>query len=383
MSSVAALRRALAGVPAYLVGGTVRDLLLGRERADIDIALEGDVVTAAQRLGREVKVHERFGTATVRVNGQTVDLAATRAESYRSPGALPDVRPAALAEDLARRDFTLNAMAVPLAGDLQLIDPHRGAEDLQAARLRVLHPASFVDDPTRALRAGRYAARLGFTLEDETERLLRAAELGTVSEERIEAELRRLAGEGDPLAPLRLLVEWGLVSADVSLAGVAVGVLEQHGWSELADRGSVLLQAGAVTAGRFRARSPLAGARELAAAWPEVPSLLTSDARGRTGVELVLARALGAEWLDRYVDEWRHVRLQVGGNDLLAAGVPEGPAVGRGLAAALERKLDGEVSGREEELAAALEERLAREDQRLSEGSSSGPDTPLLPPGLH
>jgi tRNA nucleotidyltransferase (CCA-adding enzyme) len=302
-----------------------------------------------------VKVHERFGTATVELDGASVDLAATRAEAYPYPGSLPVVRPAALADDLGRRDFTINAMAVPLAGDPELIDPHGGVGDLRSARIRVLHPGSFVDDPTRALRAARYAARLGFSLDDETDRLVRAADLESVSAERVEAEFGKLAAEPDPIAVLRMLVGWGLVEADVDLAAVALEILERGEWRELSDRGAALIESAGIRAGRFAAGSASAAARSLAAVADGRASGLASLARGRSGLELVVARALGAEWLDRYVAEWRHVRLEIAGDDLLAAGVPEGPAVGRGLAAALEKKLDGAIAGREAELSTALE----------------------------
>ena len=153
--------------------------------------------------------HERFGTATVRVGDLVVDLARSRAEAYEHPGALPAVTPAPIAEDLARRDFTINAMALPLTGEAELIDPHGGLDDLRAGRLRVLHEGSFVDDPTRALRAARYAARFGFGLEPRTEELLRAADLSTVSDDRVQAELRRIAAEDDPAAALALILAWG------------------------------------------------------------------------------------------------------------------------------------------------------------------------------
>ena len=178
-------------------------------------------------------------------------------------------------------------------------------------------------------------------------------DLGAVSRERIEAELRRLATEPEPIEALRLLVGWQLIEADPDLAGDALSALERDSFSELADRGSVLLVAAGVKAGRFEAPS-LDPARGLAGAGPGHPSALTELARGRTGTELVIARALGAEWLDDYVSTWRHVRLEIGGGDLLAAGVAEGPALGHGLREALRAKLDGEVEGREQELAAAL-----------------------------
>src|SRR3954471_4644210 len=115
------VREAAAGTPVYLVGGAVRDLLLGRERSDLDLVVEGDAAALGRKLGGEVRAHERFATATAVLDGLEVDLATARSETYPHPGALPEVRPAAIAEDLARRDFTVNAMAIPLVGDPELI----------------------------------------------------------------------------------------------------------------------------------------------------------------------------------------------------------------------------------------------------------------------
>jgi tRNA nucleotidyltransferase (CCA-adding enzyme) len=299
-------------------------------------------------------VHERFGTATARVGETQLDLAATRAESYERPGALPDVRPAGISDDLARRDFTVNAMAVPLTGDWALLDPHHGLADLSARVLRVLHERSFVDDPTRALRAARYAARLTLRIDPETDAWLRAADLETISAERVEAELRRLAAEPDPTAALSLLVEWGLAEANVELAGGALDVLRQSEWEGVADPATAFLAAGSVRAGRFGPMEGSDGGRTLASVDESRPSALVAAARGRTGVELAIARALGAEWLDRYVTEWRFVRLEIDGDDLMKAGIDEGPGIGRGLSAALAAKLDGQMDGREQELAAAM-----------------------------
>jgi tRNA nucleotidyltransferase (CCA-adding enzyme) len=359
LPAIAEVRAAAGALPLFLVGGAVRDLILGLGRVDLDIAVEvapADVAAFARRLDPAAGVHERFGTATADVAGTTVDLAATRTERYEQPGALPSVRPASLADDLARRDFTINAMALSLTGEPRLVDPYGGLADLRAGRLRALHERSFVDDPTRALRAARYASRLDLVLDPETESALRAADLATVSAERVEAELRRLAREPDPIRGLRLLFKWGLVEADVDLARAALEVRDRPGWLELADAAAVLLAGGTVKAGRYRAPGAIGTARELAAVDSSLPpSELVAKARGRSGVELVVARALGATWLDRYVAEWRAVRLEIDGRDLLNAGVPEGPGVGRGLAAALAAKLDGRVEGREQELAAALE----------------------------
>lgn len=340
-----------ASVPVYLVGGAVRDLLRGHPRADIDVAVVGDPAALARDLGAATLAsHDRFGTAKARLDGHEIDIARAREESYPHPGALPVVAPAATIEaDLARRDFAINAMAVPLGEAPRLIDPHGGRGDLERGLLRVLHPASFADDPTRALRAARYAARFGFRLDEETERLLRRADLGTVSADRRRAELTRLAAEATAPRGFELLAEWGLIeprAGGVELARAVGELLEREPWADLAPRPEVVLAA---------ALGPSGGEEALAAADPGRPSEAVALARGRDPVELALARALGAEWLDRYVEEWRAVRLEIDGADLLAAGVPQGPALGRGLAAALRRRLDGEVSGREEELAAALE----------------------------
>ncbi len=343
------LREAAAGTRAHLVGGAVRDLLLGRERTDIDVAVEGDVRRLAERLGGETRTHERFATATVRLDGVVVDLAATRSETYAHPGALPEVEPASLADDLARRDFTVNAMALPLVGDPQLIDPHGGLGDLERGELRVLHPGSLRDDPTRALRAARYAARYGFTLEAETAKLIRAANLSTVSTDRIEAELRKLAAEPDARRGFELLGEWGLLEIGpdaAELTDAVAAILGAEPWAGIATREEAVL---AAALGRG-----VREARELVTVEPATPSEGVELARGRSGVELVLARAMGARWLDAYVSEWRHVRLDIDGNDLIAEGIEPGPAVGRGLAEALRAKLDGEIAGADEELRAAL-----------------------------
>jgi tRNA nucleotidyltransferase (CCA-adding enzyme) len=343
------VREAAGGVPIYLVGGAVRDLLLGRERTDLDIAVEGDAVELGKRLGGEIRAHERFATATAVLDGLELDLATARSETYPRPGALPEVRPATLPEDLARRDFTVNAMAVPLLAAPELMDPHGGAPDLERGLLRVLHERSFVDDPTRSLRAARYAARYGFSVEPDTERLLRTADLNTVSSERVEAELRKLAAEPEAREGFELLDEWGLVALEAGAPELIDAVSELAGsepWRSAVRRGDAVLAA-ALARG-------LESARELAASEPQLPSQAVARARGHDAVTLALARGLGAEWLDRYVSEWRGVRLEIDGGDLLEAGIPEGPAIGRGLAAALRAKLDGEIADRDEELRVAL-----------------------------
>jgi tRNA nucleotidyltransferase (CCA-adding enzyme) len=171
------LLSALEGLPpTYLVGGAVRDQLRGAAPVDLDFAVEGDAAeaaaTVAARLDGKVLEHDRFGTAGVRVGDADLHFATSRRERYPAPGALPEVEPAPIEEDLARRDFTVNAMAIALPGE-RLLDPHGGRPDLDARVIRVLHDKSFLDDPTRLLRALRYEARLGGRLDEHTEELAR------------------------------------------------------------------------------------------------------------------------------------------------------------------------------------------------------------------
>jgi tRNA nucleotidyltransferase (CCA-adding enzyme) len=367
----------------HLVGGAVRDLLLGGEPVDLDLVVEGDPGEVATALGGTVLAHDRFGTSSVSVDGFRYDIARARRETYAHPGALPDVVPASLREDLLRRDFSVNAASIALGG------PGKGTleaapsalDDLQARRLRVLHDASFIDDPTRLLRLVRYASRLRFGIEPHTLELARAAVsaggLQTVSGPRIGAELRLLGREPDPIAALERLRLLGLDEAihpgfglrDPALArralallprdadpstlalslaclGVADGALAKLLDTlafDAADRDAILAAA--------RRAEPLAKA--LGAA--ELPSEI-ADAVGGGGPELVaIAGALGAAQPARqWLQSLRHVRLEIGGRDLLAAGTTPGPGIGRGLRAALAAKLDGRVSGREAELAEAL-----------------------------
>jgi tRNA nucleotidyltransferase (CCA-adding enzyme) len=338
-----------AGADTHLVGGAVRDALLGQVSANLDLVVVGDPGPLIEALGGDVRRHDRFGTATVAMPDGPVDVAQARAEAYERPGALPNVSPADLEADLARRDFTVNALAVPVAGPGRLADPHHGLDDLAAGRLRVLHERSFVDDPTRALRAARYAARLGFEPEPRTLGVLRDTDLSTISENRVDAELRRTAAEQSPRRAFELLDGWGLVALAPGageLIDAVAAVCAREPWRGEVDRADAVLAAA-------RGRTEAAG--ELARLAPGSASEAVQAAHGRTAVELALTRALGAEWLDSYMTDWRGLRLEISGEDLLAAGIPEGPAVGRGLAAALRSKLDGEIAGREAELETALD----------------------------
>jgi len=386
---MARLLPALEGLPpAFLVGGAVRDLVRGVQGVDLDIAVEGNARSVARALagrlsGRAVQ-HERFGTARVQAGELSFDVAGARRESYERPGALPTVEPATLAEDLGRRDFTINAMAVGLTGDDlgHLYDPYDGLDDLRAGVVRVLHDRSFLDDPTRLLRALRYEARLGFAMDADTEKLAREAVIAdapsTVSGERLRDALLGVLSEQQAAAAVRRMRELGLdralhpaleadaelvssaalgavtIGADRTLAALAALVssdpLALAGW--LDELGLTARQRGVAL--RAAASAPEL-ARELRAA-PR-PSRLFELLADEPPESLALALALGApaEPVLRWVTDLSHVRLEIDGGDLVAVGVPEGPAVGRGLETALRLKLDGEIAGREQELQAALE----------------------------
>ncbi len=204
------------GCEAYLVGGVVRDLVLRRESSDLDIVIAGDAVQFSHALAKdqkaEVTVYPQFGTATVQfLNGAMIDFATAREEHYPHPGALPVVRPGTIKADLFRRDFTINALAVVLntsrLGELQ--DFYGGYEDLRKKKIRVLHDQSFIDDPTRILRALRFATRFGFQLESKTLKLLKDAikkdAPATVKLPRYFAEFRKIFSEPRPGLPLRQL----------------------------------------------------------------------------------------------------------------------------------------------------------------------------------
>jgi tRNA nucleotidyltransferase (CCA-adding enzyme) len=380
---------ALGGLaPAYLVGGAVRDLLRGADAVDLDVAVESDARSVARaladRLGGEAREHERFGTATVRSDGLSLDLATTRRETYPEPGALPEVEEAGLTEDLARRDFSINAMALGLTGDDlgHLYDPLGGLSDLEDQTVRVLHERSFVDDPTRLLRALRYEARLGFRMDVDTEGLARdaaaEAQLRTVSGARVRDELMDLLGEPDAPSAVERMHELGIdralhtaLEADSDLvASAALGAVALG-----ADRALAALAA-------LTAEAPErldlwvadlhlnAWERDAVSRASRVAPRLTNELRSRehlpsqlrdllgreTLIALSLALAMGApsEPILRWVSELSEVRLAIGGDDLVAAGVPEGPALGRALEETLRRKLDGLVSGRDDELETAL-----------------------------
>jgi tRNA nucleotidyltransferase (CCA-adding enzyme) len=379
----------------YLVGGTVRDILLGEESFDVDIAVEGDAIALARRIARQLggrtREHRKFGTAVVVYGeGERVDVVTARTEFYDAPAALPAVEHASIREDLYRRDFTVNSMAASLkAEDFgRLVDPFGGRSDLAAKTVRVLHNLSFIEDPTRIFRAIRYENRYGFRMDEHTARLARTCvEMGLVgdlSSARLRDELTALLEEGEVGHSLPRLAELGAASAihphlaaddeavrlfnrgrklarelaiDVPDWRLGLAVLARRmSASEVSDwldrlkvrrRDADLIAAAVAVGPRIAAR--------LQEESPS-PSELVGMAEQYAPDAPLFALALDElAPLRRYFEELRHVRLDVAGAELAELGLAESPRVGEILAELRRRKLDGELDGRDAELAAARE----------------------------
>ncbi len=432
-----------------LVGGAVRDILLGGLPRELDAVVEGDVHAFAEELASrvggvasvantmpparaggigemeapvdgeevgddgdrrdvggpvELTYHERFHTAVMRWPEGEIDIAMRRRETYAASGALPEVAPGSAQQDLERRDFTINAIAVALAGEQtgRLRSVEGALEDLSAGRLRVLHDASFSDDPTRILRLVRYAARLGFEVEPHTADLLTAAiaagALRTLSGQRLGAELRLTLAEPEPLGPLAELERLGVlrawqpgVSFDEDLARAALQILPEDGSVRLLLAASLLLglcheldreeTEPAMRGFLYDLELPAGeGDRVFGMAVSavfvsdhvdgvEMPSEILELMLGTPVESLALAAARcqlrdgPSSYSVQVIDEWlnrrRHVALQLTGEDLLAAGVPEGPELGARLEESYRLLLEERIEpGRESELRAALEARI-------------------------
>ncbi len=343
----------------WVVGGAVRDLLLGLEPGDLDLVTTEPADGLAARLAPIVARHERFGTFEVEPSpGVRYDIARARRERYPTPGALPEVEPVATVdEDLRRRDVTLNAMALRVR-DGAFAEHPRARDDLADGVLRVLHPESFRDDPTRVWRTARYAARLDGTIDPATAGWAATADPRTISGARHGAELRLMLGERDPARGLTELQRLnprflpagfdpdprGVVAAQallpvggrrdlVRLAASCAGVdlptlLPWLDALELTTAERTIVGAGS----RDSTLAPLRAAR--------TPAEVHRAARGVADEIVALAGGPNAEAWFRTI---RHVRTEIGGHDLLAAGVPAGPELGRRLQRALDAKLDGRL----------------------------------------
>lgn len=399
------------GVTAYAVGGFVRDLLIGRPNLDIDIAVEGDGLAFArafaERLGGRIQEVPRFATAHIYLDAtqphmpSRIDVATARREFYEHAAALPVVEHAALREDLYRRDFSINAMAVPLGpqGPLGLVDFFGGWQDLQDRQIRILHTLSFIEDPTRILRAVRFAHRYGFRLEEETAACAKEAVvqgfLDRVSMERLRNELILLWKEPHSGAAAATLVELGVLGKllpEVEPFANQELLAQLDRYESLSETmpdicgeatpwlGKLMLllhrlslKDGVRAAGRLKLRreqtQPLL---HVLTTWRMALDVVTARSPGRADVVralsdwppdglLMLSLLGGSERVIRFWREWRHVKLAITGTDLIAAGLPAGPQIGRILARVLSDRLEGQVPDPESQLALAL--RYAHEEE--------------------
>ena len=373
------------GRELYLVGGVVRDLFLDRDNFDFDLVVEGDAISLAQRLAKDsqakLTVHSRFGTAKLNYPGFSLDLATARSETYSKPGALPTIKPGSLKDDLIRRDFSINAMALHLNPQRfgELIDLYHGKDDLEHRLIRILHSKSFVDDATRILRAIRYEQRLGFKLDAETEKLLRrhVAMLDTISGDRKRHELELILKDDEPERILRRAEELGVLSQlHPSLKG--------NGW--LSKMFAKARQIGKLTSlstiylclliynlsekanEQFISRlnfpkNSSQAARQTLQLKAQLhnlanPGMEPSDIyrllHGYSATA-IQANALASEspvtsqHLNLYLNKLRYVKPLLNGEDLKKMGVPAGPKIGDILNALQKAKLDGEVRTRKDE----------------------------------
>ena len=386
LDAVAAVRE---GERVYLVGGTVRDIVLDEPGFDVDLAVEGDGVRFAEALARQiggrVRPHDAFGTAVVEHgDAERVDVVTARSERYETPAALPVVEPGTIDDDLARRDFTINAMAASLGpGDIgRLVDPFHGLADLEARTIRVLHDGSFVDDPTRIFRAIRYASRYGFDLDAHTAELARSAiDAGLVARltpARLRDELVPLLDEPHAPASIRRL---GVLGPDSRRAAHEEAAALFERLEALRDKYRLAIPswrlglAALVREADEDSQPSLEAltlrredARAVAAAVSEGPRLAEESREARTPADVValvepypedaplMALALDdTTALREYFERLRDVRLEIDGTDLAGLGLEESPRVGEVLAELRRRKLNGELDGRDSELAAARE----------------------------
>jgi len=397
------------GAEVYLVGGPVRDLLLEREIRDVDLLVDArageggaaSLARAAAPAKARVVEHGRFGTVRIETSDGSVDLASARRETYAHPGALPEVEPGSLEEDLRRRDFTVNALALRLSGGRRepILDVAEGLRDLRDRRLRVLHPRSFHDDPTRALRAARLAPRLGFNLSRGSRAALRDAlrdgAFGGVSGERLRREIEKCFDDAalglDPARALRLLADWHVLAAlepGLEMPREAVAPVRRLGraiaeppWrgvrAPLWLAGLSLWLAPLSPALRRRSLRRFALSGDPARRVRSFPAARDrwlrglDRARGRGAVDSLLgeidetdlyalyasAGVTDRRRVVRWAAEDRTRRTPLGGEDLIALGL-SGPAIGRALSRIRSAWLDGEVANREEAIALAQE--LAR-----------------------
>ncbi len=367
----------------YLVGGAVRDLLLGRPGFDMDLSVEGDAIELARALAaapEDVTVHHRFNTARLRWGAHHFDLARSREETYARPGALPSVRPGSIENDLFRRDFTINAMALSLNADDwgRLIDVYGGRGDLEDRLIRVLHPNSFIDDATRIWRAVRYEQRLDFRIEPGTLALLEHDRnmLETITADRLRYELECILSEAAPEKIFRRADKLGLLKTwhpalmgDGWLSGAcerARSLVEKPSpevflallaWRLSASQKEELIGRLRLTRHQSRAihdSDRVAAILEILASADIKPSHVYRVLHGLTDDALIASRAAtdapaALRNMGRFMTEWRFITTALTGEDLKHLGAHQGPDIKRLLDELRDRRLDGVITSRTQE----------------------------------
>lgn len=383
------------GLRAYIVGGVVRDMLLGRKNLDIDIVTEGPAIpftrSVAEAARAKITVYAQFGTATLRWPfGLRLDFVAARQESYPHPGALPQVRPGTLKDDLFRRDFTINAMAIGLNRDRwgQLVDEFGGLPDLREKKIRVLHERSFIDDPTRILRAVRFEQRLRFHIEPRTLGLLKQSiqekVFDNVKPARYFTEFKKMLAEERPhrhLARLKALGALPVIDAaletDFRLLRQIQPRLSRTPEDIAGNRWLIGLMAvtetmrGAKLAAllrKFPFRKEETESILQAARSKNILRKLAAPELSRSGVYRILKplhhdvvmyirlrapRKEAGRRIDRYLRHDAGTRSDINGEDLKRLGAGPGKKIGTILQKVLFMKIDGRVKDREQQLAAA------------------------------
>ena len=369
-------------VPIYLVGGAVRDLLMGEPVVDLDIIVERDASTVAHALAAKlsgtVVSRSQFGTFKVDMTGESVDVVTSRRETYRRPGALPTVSPSSIDDDLQRRDFTINAIALRLAPEpVVILDPCKGQDDIRSRTIRVLHDGSFRDDATRMLRAVRYEQRLNFSLSHETEALLmsNASYLDTISSDRLRREMSIILKEEKAPVILLRAARLGLLAAlyrhlpseeelGRRLSAMLASARTGNPRSYLAMLASTMNESQAEGFIQ-RLKMPPSEAKTVRDAVKariavasldpkESPSRIVAALQGLDPHALQVAALLSRDEASsglalRYLNEWRHVKPRLNGRDLARLGIPQGPRVGLLLERLRDARIKGEISTREEE----------------------------------
>jgi tRNA nucleotidyltransferase (CCA-adding enzyme) len=379
-------------MPAYLVGGTPRDLMLGRElRADLDLVVEGDATHLAQALaksaGGRVLGHAKFGTAKWYVRGRQLDLVSARSETYARPGALPDVGPGTLQDDLRRRDFSINTLAIDVAPDRwgRLLDLHAGLDDLASGHIRPLYDDSFADDPTRLIRAVRLEQRLGFVIRPAVEELMARGRpiLASISGQRRRDQLLAVFEELEPEPVLLRLEQLGIlrsVHPGLTLKPDVIRSLRQlrqclpewpdhHPHARPSDYMAVwlselpgpsqqsVMRELHLSRAQQRLTSGLHHLRQLethlANASP-TPSridqlLAATSAHAQRLAFCVFEQTTARQQLVAYHTIYRHVRPELDGHALRGLGLTPGPDYARILAELRSARLDGRVKSRREE----------------------------------